>query len=347
MVAIADGRIGNGLANAGDRLRLIDPDGVVVNGISWGGDQTFDAVTSPTAEESIHRASPNAAATIGVPSPGQPASPVEELPAPALSQVAQVAQVAQTEDASMLSHSDDPANPVEASPPALLITEVLPAPLTGQPEWVELHNPTDQTIDLDGWTIGDSEGQTALSGSIPPRSRLVVSTDALDDNIVGLVIGRIGNGLNNDGDTVSIVSPDGHTVHQVEYGTDSLPAPDRGLTIALIPSRWTVASTPTPGAADVSPLLEQALQSGSIKPPISDDERLPIAPSATEDGSDAWMIVSFALVGVILTLVSRRWRPVNAQPQPKPDTATATYSGRQGDSPGLERREDEEIPGQQ
>jgi hypothetical protein len=46
-VAVLSGRIGNGLANEGDRLLLADPSGAVVDAVSWGDDA---AVLNPSIE---------------------------------------------------------------------------------------------------------------------------------------------------------------------------------------------------------------------------------------------------------------------------------------------------------
>ena len=45
MVALADGRIGTGLANKGDHLLLRDSSGKLADGVSWGDDET---VLSPS-----------------------------------------------------------------------------------------------------------------------------------------------------------------------------------------------------------------------------------------------------------------------------------------------------------
>ena len=331
---IADGRIGNGLANTGDQLRLINPDGEVVNAISWGSDRSHTSVKSPGQDESIHRASPSAAPTIGAHSPGAPpTSPPAPSPDPEPAEDA--ASTEAEADAGSGSRpqtegDDDPAEPPAAFAettfrPMLRITEILPAPLPGQPEWVEIHNPTDRSIDLSGWAIGDAERRTELSGAIGPHSRFVIATRALDDGATDLVVARIGNGLNNDADTVSLFAPDGLAVHVVSYGGDALPAPDRGLSIALDPARWVVTAEPTPGSTEVTPLLDDAFRSASIRQPISDEERLPVVESSRSDGSDAWMIVSFALIGVILTLIIRRWRP--DEPEAEIAAEPAAYSG--------------------
>ena len=95
--------------------------------------------------------------------------------------------------------------------PRLRITEILPAPLPGPTEWVEIHNPTDQSINLTGWSIGDQNRRTELQGEINAGAYLVVSTQSLEIEADTIIVERIGNGLNNDADRVSVFAPDGRT----------------------------------------------------------------------------------------------------------------------------------------
>ena len=342
IVAITDGRIGNGLANAGDQLRLIDPAGEIVSAISWGSDRDYTSIKSPKSDESIQRRSPNAAPRVGSPSPGR----LDPMTSTADSEPSAGATASEAQSVSIESSDDSVEQPEPSSRAAvtqavLRITEVLPAPLPSQPEWVEIHNPGDQTIDLSGWTIGDAEGRTELSGVILPGSRLVVTTKELEVDGPTLVVNRIGNGLNNDGDTIYVYDAGGLIIDQVRYGDESLPSPDRGLSIALDPERWLVTAQPTPGEDGVTPLLDDSFRSALTKQPISDEGRLPIVQPVPDDGSDAWMIVSFALIGVILTLIIRRWRPDD--PVSEPAAEPATYSGPGANpSPGDELESNDE-----
>ena len=327
VVAIADGRIGNGLANSGDQLRLLDPAGEVVSAISWGDDRSYDAITAPDEEESVQRASGDDPPFLSRPSPGM------LTPSPPTAATASVLE-AQSPTPGRIS-SPDPVLPAQSesstdglaseAEPRLRITEILPAPLPGQAEWVEIHNPTAQAINLTGWSVGDRSRRTELEGGIPPGGYLVVATQSLSVEADIIVVERIGNGLNNNADTISVFAPEGRLVHEVSYGHDDLPAPAQGLSIAVEPERWTVTARPTPGAAEVTPLLGDGFRSASLKSPISDEGRLPIVDPPAEEGVNAWMIVSFALIGVILTLVVRRVQPVESAPQP--DRQPAAYNG--------------------
>ncbi len=345
---IEDGRIGNGLANAGDQLRLIDAQGNVVSAVSWGDDRTHSSVKSPKADESVHVSSPGRAAIVAPPSAGTLSSTAQ---APTLPHSAQESTPVSTPSSSS---TDEPTvAPAPAQPNAdvaherapLRITEVMPAPLTGQPEWVELYNPGDQPIDLTGWSLGDTVRASPLVGTIPANARLVISTAALDLSGPVLVVNRIGNGLNNDADTIAVIDPQGNVVHQIRYGDDQLPAPDRGLSIALDPERWVITAEPTPGSDKVTPLIGDAFRTASPKPEVTELERLPIVAASQHGGTNAWMIVSFALIGVIATLLVRRWRP-EIEPT-DPSTDSVTYTGT-SDDPLIEQdlERDDENPEQ-
>ena len=217
--------------------------------------------------------------------------------------------------------SDKPELSMATPRSSLRISEILPAPLPGQPEWVEIHNPSDQTIDLTGWKIGDAEARTPLSGLMPPQSRLVITTPG---------VGRRWSDAAREPDRQWAQQRPRHDLHlRIRRGWLSMTSntamtpshhPNRGLSIALEPERWIVTVQPTPGEAGVTPLLADAFRAASVKQPVSDEGRLPIVQSVPNDGSDAWMIVSFALIGVILTLVIRRWRPDDPVPEPTAGT---------------------------
>ena len=213
VVAITDGRIGNGLANSGDQLRLIDPAGELVSAFSWGDDRSYDAIDAPDEDESVQRASPNDAPMLARPTPGMPIPPPPAAQAVNASDARQPPTDRLNVPDSMQPAQSEPSHDLVApeGEPRLRITEILPAPLPGQPEWVEIHNPTDQSINLTGWSIGDQNRRTELQGEINAGAYLVVSTQSLEMEADTIIVERIGNGLNNDADRVSVFAPDGRT----------------------------------------------------------------------------------------------------------------------------------------
>ena len=342
---IEDGRIGNGLANAGDRLQLVDPSGRVVNAISWGDDRTHSAIKAPDEHHSIHRMRHDAVPTVDLPTPGEVAiagldAEVEEDDDSMEATLAENQPEAADDAPDRKSSAQEQTS---TAPPAVRITEILPAPLSGQPEWIELLNASDQPVDLSGWSVGDLGSRTDLSGILPAGDRMVIATLPLDSDGSTLVVDRIGNGLNNDADTIVVYDATGREVDRVAYGDNELPAPGSGLSVALDPARWVVTARPSPGTSDVVPLLDDAFRAAAIKEPVSDEGRLPVVQAPPEEGVNAWMIVSFALIGVILTLSLRRWQP---SPEPPDDTAEpAVFAGppesQEGDP---ERHADDETP---
>jgi len=93
-------------------------------------------------------------------------------------------------------------------PGDLVVNEVLPAPSSGNNEWVELFNNTSEAISLTGWTLLNKEGSnfttTTLSGEIAPDEFLIIED--------------INGNLNNSGDTVILKDSTGQIIDQIVYG---------------------------------------------------------------------------------------------------------------------------------
>lgn len=123
----------------------------------------------------------------------------------------------------------------------VVINEFLPDPyVVYTEEWVELYNPQSLEADLSGYvlddiTAGGTNPYTIPAGTVIPAHGFVV-----------LWQGATGVGLNNAGDTVNLLKPDGSTVidsysypssiDDISYGRETDGS-----------STWTTFSTPTPG----------------------------------------------------------------------------------------------------
>lgn len=197
-----------------------------------------------------------------------------------------------------------------ASLPRIRISEFMPRPLSGEPEWVELINEGTETVDLSDWRIGDSQASRPLWGAIEPGARVVFSDGPLADadGEVRLLDGRIGNGLNNDGDTLALIAPSGAVAATIEYGGPALPTPAAGSSLALTPEIWVVNVAPSPGGPSVSP----ALEASNVSVEAVERSPAPAAPIVelqTESGVNPWMVVSAGLGGLLIALALRRWLP--------------------------------------
>ena len=245
---------------------------------------------------------------------GDREAPVE-LRSPAGAVVATTSWVASAAAGAVTAASVEPVVAAESEAPVessatIRIVELMPRPLAGEAEWVELLNEGDAAVDLSGWRIGDERSTRGLWGALDAGARVVFAAGALSgvEGDVRVLDGRIGNGLNNDGDVVRLIGPDGTVADSVEYGTGALPAPAAGASLALSPRVWVVNETPTPAGERVTPALgavDVVLEASEASPVAG----LPVSELETGGGLNPWMVVSAGLVGLIAALLLRRWAP--------------------------------------
>lgn len=119
-------------------------------------------------------------------------------------------------------------------PTAILLNEFLPAPSVGGSEFIELINVGGAAVDISGWLIDDAEGgsapQTLPSGTVLQPGEIRAFNFS---------------GLNNTGDSVRLLWPDGRVADSYTYD-DS----DEDISVARVPDGggWTECGTPTPSA---------------------------------------------------------------------------------------------------
>jgi hypothetical protein len=234
---IADGKIGHGLSNNGDRLILRDPAGATIDALSYGTDTTELNPAAPdvapghslerfpagldtgTAADFIDQ--PN-------PSPGQagvapiPTPTATDTPTPIATPTAWITPTATLTPT---------LTPMVGPPGAVVINEVqYDPPQPGSDaayEWLELYNQSGTTVDLAGWRLTDNVTDTRLvAAQLAPGEFLVVAaTDRFRENFpdfAGRVItaptGLIGNGLGNTGDQLRLYDPAGAVVDGLSWG---------------------------------------------------------------------------------------------------------------------------------
>ncbi len=129
----------------------------------------------------------------------------------------------------------------------VVINEFLPDPyVLFSDEWIELYNPSDVNVDLSGYILDD-----ITSGGTNPYE-IPSGTIILAHSFLVFYQSNTGIALNNAGDTVNYIDPDGVTVidshsysssqNDVSYGrvTDGSPT-------------WTTFTSPTPGSSNGTP----------------------------------------------------------------------------------------------
>lgn len=112
------------------------------------------------------------------------------------------------------------------------LSEIYPAPNSGEKEWVEVFNPNSQSVDLTNWKFADAAGnKKSLSGAISANSWAYFEYSS--------------GWLNNSGDTVGLLDATGNSVENYSYSEIG-----KGLAWAKDSGGWLQTSTPTKGAAN-------------------------------------------------------------------------------------------------
>lgn len=136
-------------------------------------------------------------------------------------------------------------------------------------EWVELVNAGSEAVDLVGWKIGDARSLDVLPTAIvPPGGFILIAgkTALLPADVVAVRLTAIGGGLNNSGDLVRLLAPDGEEIDTVSFGDNTSvfdpapPAPPAGATLGArvaggdpAPENWALTDKPSPGAPNTFP----------------------------------------------------------------------------------------------
>ena len=129
------------------------------------------------------------------------------------------------------------------------------------PDWIELYNPTDGEIELDGWTMSDDiaqRDQHALRGlTIDARGWLLLFAD--DDEEQGDE--HLGFSLSGDGEEIGLYSPDGRVVDELEYG--EIPVDQSAARVLDGGNDWEITDDPTPGSSNAGTASAPGVDTGT------------------------------------------------------------------------------------
>jgi PKD repeat protein len=154
----------------------------------------------------------------------------------------------------------------------VVLSEFLPNPAGDDAigEWIELANPTSTSIDLCGWSIDDGDGGSA-SFSLDAYAIAANGFLLLHRNITNIA-------LNNDGDSVRLLAPDGMEKFSqiVEYT-----ASKEALSYAMFGDSWHWEHAPTPGTQNLPKRNETVLSttSGAVVSLVAKNPKKPIKKS--------------------------------------------------------------------
>ncbi len=159
--------------------------------------------------------------------------------------------------------SESSSAPIIYPSGTLVIRDWLENPPKGESEWVEIFNPYNNVIPLDGWKIREGGGRRV----------------SLPDQLLGFEqsvrVTFSGSALNNDGDTIELLDPSGAVIDEVTYEPET-------KTASEVEQETSVAQT-TSDVGEEAPLAEPR-QNDSVG----------LAVEQKTSGEDESSIVSFA-----------------------------------------------------
>jgi hypothetical protein len=184
-------------------------------------------------------------------------------------------------------------------------------------EWVELVNTGTEAINLEGWKLGDALALDVLpAASVPAGGYIVVAGKeagfAEGVAVVRVPDGEIGRGLNNGGDVIRLIAPDGSAVDAISYGDnrtvfDAPPrAPGPGETLGLLNPEdaassdgWALTDRPSPGAPNTFPVATSVV-AGERTPGSSPRQPVEVIEGGNGSSKVPWVILgSLGGVGLL------------------------------------------------
>jgi len=132
-------------------------------------------------------------------------------------------------------------------PTGVVINEILPSPEgpDEEEEWVEIFNRNDFEVDLAGWQIQDITGKTKTY-AFPKEAKIV------PQGFLVLLRPESKITLNNDGDGLNLVNPEGKIIDSISY-TEKAP---KNKSFNRIENNWAWSSILTPGLSNQIPVPE-------------------------------------------------------------------------------------------
>jgi hypothetical protein len=197
-------------------------------------------------------------------------------------------------------------------PGSVVVNEIMFAPLSVEPEYVELYNAGNRPVSLGSWRIRDRTGETVLEGTAPVLAPGECAAIAGDSSLArffprlararALIVPRGGLvSLNNEGDDVVLRDPSGRAVDSVAYSPawHSPAVPDvSGRSLERILARgascaaWNWSTCTLPGGGTPGEENSVALGAGRREGVLTCSPN-PFSPDG--DGRDDATVIHFAL----------------------------------------------------
>ncbi|MFH1253645.1 MAG: lamin tail domain-containing protein [Candidatus Uhrbacteria bacterium] len=173
----------------------------------------------------------------------------EETTATEATEAPEAAEAATESSATFLAEP----SPVSYLPGALLINEFVSDPVSGEKEWVEIINPSNEIVSLTGWKISEGSGRKISL----PDINLYFGQTAVAEFSSGA--------LNNDGDAIILLDPNEEIIDQIQYGNEEIPAASDPNSVARkTDGEFVITTTPTRGLGNVITTVESLEESEEV-----------------------------------------------------------------------------------
>ncbi|MCX7878299.1 MAG: lamin tail domain-containing protein [Ignavibacteria bacterium] len=199
----------------------------------------------------------------------------------------------------------------------LVINEIMAAPLSGDPEWIELYNPTGKTINLSGWLFSESSSSKKITDTcnalIKPGMYAVIAADTniynrfpylrdIDSTRRVFISGSLG--LNNEGDLVMISDLFRNKIDSLNYSdrwyNPNLPGNGRSLEKInpLLPSNNSTSWSSSANLSGGTPGYRNSIYT-DLQPVTSQISVSPNPFSPDNDGFEDFTVISYKLSAIV------------------------------------------------
>jgi len=195
-------------------------------------------------------------------------------------------------------------------PLGIIINEVLPSPEgpDSEKEWIEIFNQNNFEVDLSDWQISDASG-TIKTYTFP------IGTKINPQGFIVLYRPTTKITLNNEGDVLKLIQPDGKIIDSVNYEKAPM-----GSSYNRIGSKWLWSIVPTPGSINQISSLKKD-EKEEVKKDDAQDKGLaqisePIKEIKGEQNTKPFLNYFLALTislfsGIVILLLKKKLKPTD------------------------------------
>ncbi len=172
-------------------------------------------------------------------------------------------------------------------PSGIIFNEILPSPEgeDAEEEWVEIFNGNTFEVDLSGWKITDTVGKTT-SYVFPEKTKIGDRGFFVIYRTTTKIV------LNNDGDGLRLLDPNGRAVSEISYDKALL-----GQSYGLLGEKWDWG-VPTPGEENKKD-FEEKEDDGRAKEKIADKELATIGEQAQNSPKSFLPLLISSIIAVL------------------------------------------------